>query len=407
MEVDDPSNAGNSAKDLDLNQQILKIKQETADNAGSSGARQSGSDMAMEHAAGISQGTEGEAVELVNSIRRTLSEAEAYQAERGMPNKGSVSRQSQVTTQSNQATQNFDRFVQPFALPPPSPVPSPAPPAPRKSSQADPIALVAPAPPTTKPHVFPRQTVPPPSYSLPTASTSASTSSAPSHSTFGRSSTRPPECRVSAMVPFPSSALKSKPAPPSLPHKRSSASPHPFPSRRSTSEDSQSSQSRSRSMSIAAMMNDSSRDGEGIEKSRLRSFQEESNLKGGGAGSDSEDSDEIVLVSTQASPPKKRQRVSSFPAQPPPPARSRTSPPRSFSLEMDVDRSRESSESVSSELSTVDTVERKSSESTAAHDEEEDELMSDGTEEVSEVKRGKRKAKGNGRGGNRERLPLA
>ena len=68
---------------------------------------------------------------------------------------------------------------------------------------------------------------------------------------------------------------------------------------------------------------------------------------------------------------------------------------------MEVDRSRESSES--SELSTVDTIERKSSESTAA-DEDGDEIMSDGFEEASEVKKGKRRANSIERGGNREYL---
>jgi len=69
---------------------------------------------------------------------------------------------------------------------------------------------------------------------------------------------------------------------------------------------------------------------------------------------------------------------------------------------MEVDRSRESSES--SELSTVDTIERKSSESTAA-DEDGDEVMSDGfEEEISEVKKGKRRASSIERRGNRECL---
>lgn len=68
---------------------------------------------------------------------------------------------------------------------------------------------------------------------------------------------------------------------------------------------------------------------------------------------------------------------------------------------MEVDRSRESSES--SELSTVDTIERKSSESTAA-DEDGDEIMSDGLEEASGVKKGMRRASSIERGGNRECL---
>lgn len=405
MEAVESSNATTGQKDL-AQQEILKIKQETADNAGSSRGRQSGSKTVTEPGRGIRTKTEGGRRNMVHSINRTLSEAAAVHAGQGKPISGSTSLNSQPVPPVPQV---YDKFVQPFALPPPSsPVPSPLPPAPRKSSQADPIALVASPSAPVKPHVFPRESLPPSAsastHSLPPANTSAFTASTPL-STFGRSSSQLPDRRLTSMAPFPSSKLDSNPVPPN----RTSASPHPFPSRRSTSEDSQG--SHLGSMSIAEMLNGTSKDGsEGIERTRLGSFPEESSFRRGTAGSDSEDSDEIVLVSTSThiSPPRKKQRLSSSPptrskySASPHPIRSQLSPRRSLSVEMEVDRSRESSES--SELSTVDTIERKSSESTAA-DEDGDEVMSDGfEEEISEVKKGKRRASSIERRGNRECL---